>query len=84
MLLIQAVALAGGLDEGAESTAVVFRVQDGRRYASHYDIAEIHAGRAVGPQLQSGDAIIVPTSDFKQSLNTVLRLVPLAAIVPLH
>ncbi len=83
MSLLQAVAQAGGLDELAESNAVVFRVIDGKRFAVRYDIADIRAGRADDPALRSGDVIVIATSDFKQGLNTVLRLVPLATIVPL-
>jgi polysaccharide export outer membrane protein len=81
--LLQAVAQAGGLDEVAESTVVVFRVQDGKRYAVRYDVGDIRAGRSDDPQLHSGDVIVVPSSDFKQGFNTVLKLVPLATIVPL-
>ncbi len=83
MSLLQAVAISGGTDEVAESNAVVFRVTEGKRFAARYDLADIRAGRADDPPLQSGDVIIVPTSDLKQGFNTVLRLVPLATLVPL-
>jgi polysaccharide export outer membrane protein len=83
MSLLQAIAQSGGLDETAESTAALFRVVEGRRMTARYDVTEIRAGREDDPQLQSGDVIIVPTSDFKQGLNTVLRLVPLATLVPI-
>jgi polysaccharide export outer membrane protein len=81
--LLQAIAQGGGLEEVAESTALVLRVSDGQRLAGRYDVADIQAGRAEDPQLQSGDLVIVPTSDMKQGLNTVLRLVPMASLVPL-
>ncbi len=81
--LLQAIAISGGLDEVAESTAVLMRVTDGKRLAGRYDVADIQAGRADDPPLQSGDVIIVPTSDMKQGFNTVLRLVPLASLTPL-
>lgn len=81
--LLQAIAQAQGLEQTAEETAVVFRQVDGKRQAGRYDITKIRDGRADDPQLQSGDVIIVPTSDVKEGLNLVLRLVPLATVVPL-
>ncbi|MGO9474889.1 MAG: polysaccharide biosynthesis/export family protein [Rhodomicrobium sp.] len=83
MSLLQAVAISGGTDETAENTAVVFRMTEGKRFAAKYDLSDIRAGRADDPQLQSGDVVIVPTSDLKFGLNTVLRLLPLATVVPL-
>ena len=62
---------------------VVFRVVEGKRFAARYSVSDIRSGRADDPQLQSGDVIIVATSDLKQGFNTVLRLVPLATLVPL-
>ncbi|MGO8952295.1 MAG: polysaccharide biosynthesis/export family protein, partial [Rhodomicrobium sp.] len=81
--LLQAIAQSGGLDEVAESTAVVFRMANGKRLAVKYDIADIRAGRAEDPQLQSGDVVIVPTSDVKQGINMVVKFLPLATIIPL-
>jgi len=83
LTVLQAVALSGGLDESAQNTAVVFRVTDGKRYAARYDIDDIRAGRSDDPPLQSGDVIIVPSSDVKVGLNYVLRVLPLATLVPL-
>jgi polysaccharide export outer membrane protein len=83
MSLLQAIAQSGGMGEVADSDVVVFRVADGKRSAARYDVAEIRAGRMDDPQLQSGDVIIVPTSDVKQGFNTFLKLVPLAAFAPL-
>jgi polysaccharide biosynthesis/export protein len=83
MTLLQALAQSGGLEETAESTAVVMRVSDGKRLAGRYDVSDIQEGRANDPQLQSGDVIIVPTSDMKQGFNTFLKMVPLATLAPL-
>ncbi|MGO9173853.1 MAG: polysaccharide biosynthesis/export family protein [Rhodomicrobium sp.] len=83
MSLLQAIAISGGTSEVSENTALVFRVTEGKRFAAKYDISDIRAGKADDPQLQSGDVIIVPTSDLKVGLNTVLRLAPLATLVPL-
>ncbi|MGO8952771.1 MAG: polysaccharide biosynthesis/export family protein, partial [Rhodomicrobium sp.] len=80
--LLQAIAQSGGLDEVAESTAVVFRMANGKRLAAKYDIANIRAGRAEDPQLQSGDVVIVPTSDVKEGINMVVKFLPLAYLIP--
>ncbi|MGO8781356.1 MAG: polysaccharide biosynthesis/export family protein [Rhodomicrobium sp.] len=82
MSLQQAIAISGGLDDNAETTAVVFRNANANRLAGRYDLSEIQAGRADDPQLQSGDVIIVPTSDLKQGFNTVLKVIPLATLAP--
>jgi polysaccharide export outer membrane protein len=83
MSLVQAIAQSGGLDELAESTVVLFRAAEGKRLAGRYDVSEIQAGREDDPQLQSGDVIVVPTSDTKLGANYVLKLVPLASLAPL-
>ncbi len=69
MSLVQAIAQSGGLDDVAQSEVVVFRVTDGKRYAGRYDYADIRDGKADDPQLQSGDVVVVPTSDTKQGFN---------------
>ncbi len=81
--LLQAVAQAQGLETTAETTAVVFRVTNGKRAAVKYDISAIREGKSDDPQLQAGDVIIVPTSDVKEGINTVVKFLPLATIIPL-
>jgi len=81
--LLQAVAQAQGLETTAETSALVFRVTNGKRAAAKYDISDIRDGKADDPQLQAGDVIIVPTSDMKEGFNTVLRVLPLATLIPL-
>lgn len=83
MTLVQAIAQSGGLDELAENSAVVFRVMDGKRAGGRYDLADIQAGRGDDPLLQSGDVVVVTTSDLKYGANTVLRAIPLATLAPL-
>jgi polysaccharide biosynthesis/export protein len=81
--LLQAVAQSGGLEDVAEKTAVVFRTApDGTRQAVKYDISDIRSGKAADPQLQSGDLIIIPTSDVKEGINMVVKFLPLATIIP--
>jgi polysaccharide export outer membrane protein len=81
--LLQAIAQAQGLDTVAETTVVIFRVTNGKRTAAKYDISSIREGKSDDPQLQAGDVIIVPTSDVKEGINTVVKFLPLATIIPL-
>lgn len=83
MSLLQAIAQAQGLEQTAETTAVVFRQTAGRRTAAKYDIDAIRSGKADDPALESGDVVIVPTSDLKEGINTIVKFLPLATIIPL-
>ena len=83
MTLLQALAQAGGLGPTAEKTAVVFRMVDGKRLPAKFDISDIRGGGAEDPQLQSGDVIIVPTSQMKESVEYVVKFLPLAGFAPL-
>jgi polysaccharide export outer membrane protein len=83
MSLLQAIAQAQGLEATAETAAMVFRVTNGKRAAVKYDISDIREGKSDDPQLQAGDVVIVPTSDVKEGLNTVMRFLPLATLIPL-
>lgn len=84
MTLLQALAQSGGRDaDVAESEVVVMRVSDGKNLAGRYSVPDIQEGRESDPQLQSGDVIVVPTSDMKHGLNTFLKVLPLATLAPL-
>ena len=83
MSLLQAIAQAQGLEQTADSTVAVFRTVNGKRSAAKYNIEDIRQGKADDPPLQAGDVIIVPTSDVKEGVNTALKFLPLAAIIPL-
>ncbi len=80
--LLQAIAQSGGLNGNAEKTAVVFRMVDGKRSAGKYDVSDIRAGRSEDPQLQSGDVIIVPTSDMREGMDMLVKFLPLAVLAP--
>ncbi len=83
MTLIQAIAQAGGLGVTAEKTAIVFRMVGGRRLPAKYDISDIRAGNAEDPRLESGDVVVVPTSDMKEGVDYVVKFLPLANFAPL-
>lgn len=81
--LVQAIAMAGGLDtNSASSDVIVFRSVNGKRTAAHFDLDEIRAGRADDPIMQQGDVIVADTSTAKLVFNTLFR-VPYGAFVPL-
>ncbi len=83
MSLLQATALAGGFEATADETVLLFRQLDGKRSVAKYDVGQIRQFKAEDPQLEAGDVIIAPTSDIKEGMNYIVRLAPLATIVPL-
>jgi len=83
MTLLQATAQAGGFEQTADETVVLFRQVNGKRMVAKYDVGKIREFKAEDPELEAGDVIIAPTSDVKEGLNYVLRLAPLASLVPL-
>lgn len=77
--LVQAIALAGGVDATvASGDIIVFRTIDGVRSAARFDIDAVKKGNAPDPELQPNDVVIVDTSETKLALNNVLRVLPLA------
>lgn len=77
--LVQAVAMAGGVDTTvASGDVVIFRTIDGTRSAARFDIDQIKKGEAEDPALQPGDVIVVDTSATKVALHNVLSVLPLA------
>jgi polysaccharide biosynthesis/export protein len=83
MSLLQATATAGGFDVTADETVLLFRQKDGKRFAAKYDVSRIRTGREQDPQLEAGDVVIAPTSDIKEGMNTLFKVLPLATLVPL-
>ncbi len=82
MSLIQAIAVAGGFENSADETVLLIRQKNGVSSAGKFDVSKMRQGKAQDVQLEVGDVIIAPTSDFKQGLEVFLRLVPLASIAP--
>lgn len=83
--LLQSIALARGATRTATFDKVaVFRTIDGRRYGALFNIADIRAGQAEDPILQSGDYVVVGTSGIKALGYDLLSLAPAAALfIPL-
>lgn len=79
--LLQAVAMAEGPTPVADLTQVaVFRTIDGRRSVALFDLAAIRQGRALDPQVQGDDVIVVDTSRLNSTLREIVRAVPALAV----
>jgi polysaccharide export outer membrane protein len=73
--LVQLVATSGGLNNDLyDKDITVFRMINGERTSSVYDIDDIRAGKAPDPELKSGDVVVVDNSARKVAVNTTLKL----------
>ena len=81
--LLQAIALAEGLDAVSDNTVVVFRTINGRQAAAKFDIARVRSGSIQDPPILSGDVVVVATSAVKETFNTILKALPLAGVFAL-
>ncbi|MBL8566238.1 MAG: polysaccharide export protein [Hyphomicrobiaceae bacterium] len=79
LTLLQALAIAQGLDPAADSTVVIFRDQDGQRAVARFDVSEIRSGAVADPQLQAGDVVVAGSSALKEAWNNFLRALPIAS-----
>lgn len=76
--LIQAVAMAQGLDPLANPQGIViFRMIQGKKMAAVFDIAAIRAGNAEDPQVYGDDIIVVEQSGSKTALRRFIETVPM-------
>lgn len=79
--LIQAVALAGGLDQDANPRRVaVFRRVGGQRMAAAFDLETIRRAQAEDPEVLSGDIVVVESEKNKELQRTLLSTIPLIGI----
>jgi polysaccharide biosynthesis/export protein len=79
--LLQAIALAGGLDnDSASSNVVIFRQMEAGRAAARFDLEDIRAGRIEDPAIQSGDSIVVDASQGKVVLGYFTKVLPALAV----
>lgn len=70
--LLQAIALAEGLNEVADSSGViVFRTIDNRRMAARFDLSAIRRGQADDPLLRAGDVVMVDESKARTTFRDV-------------
>jgi len=72
MTLIQAVALAGGDAEFAQTSAVlIFREVDGQQYVGLYNLNAIRLGNYADPKVYPDDKIVVSESESRRFLQMV-------------
>ena len=72
--LLQAIALARGVDESANlKGVVVFRKVNNQRMAARFDLTAIRRGQAPDPELFADDIVVVDQSDMRG--RTLLRAI---------
>lgn len=81
--LLQAVAMAQGLENTSDNTVLVFRTQGGKRSAARFDVAEIRTGDAADPELQAGDVVVAGTSALKEGFSNFLKVLPVTSVFAL-
>lgn len=75
--LLQAIAMAEGLDEFADLEGVVlFRHVNGERMAAAFDMAAVRRGAMPDPQIYGDDVIVIERSGSKSAFREFLRTVP--------
>lgn len=75
--LLQAVAVAGGLEPLADLNGIVlFRKVDGKKMAAGYNMRDLRSGRTEDPQLYGDDIIVVEQSGSKSALRQFLQAIP--------
>ena len=82
MTLMQAVALAGGVDEETANPrrVAIFRTIEGQRQAAAFDLVSIRRGEMEDPKVYSGDIVIVDGSSIKETQKQLFRAFPLLTI----
>ena len=79
--LLQAVAMAEGVTDLADLSAVVlFRTIDGKRAAAVYDINEITGGRMADPQVNGDDIVMIEQSGSKTIFRRIIESVPVLGV----
>ncbi len=79
--LIQAVALAHGVDDnGNPRRVVVFRTLNGKRQAAAFDLSAIRTGKQPDPKLYGNDVVVVDGSGLKRGFREFIQTIPLLAL----
>ncbi|MCK9539705.1 polysaccharide biosynthesis/export family protein [Dokdonella sp.] len=75
--LLQAVAMAEGLDQLADLGGVIlFRQIDGKRMAAVFDMREVRTGKVADPQVYGDDVIVVEQSGSKTAMRRFIESAP--------
>ena len=80
--LMQAVAMAGGVDSEADTHKVaVIRLENGTRKAATVDYAAVKAGKAPDPIIQGNDDVVVGESTAKMVWANIIRNLPIFTLL---
>jgi polysaccharide export outer membrane protein len=76
--LLQAIAMAEGLDQLANLQGIViFRQVGGKKMAAVFDLAAVRAGKAEDPIIYGDDVVVVEQSGSKTALQRFIQSVPI-------
>lgn len=77
--LTVAISNAHGIEPefASSDVAVVHKTSSGETIITHYNISDIHHGKARDPIVHAGDVIIVEESSLKNSFHIMTRIAPL-------
>lgn len=80
--LLQAIALAGGIDEKIADPRgiVIMRQVNGRRMAAAYDLRQLRNGTMEDPQLYADDIVVVEESGSKSAMRSFLQSMPILGL----
>lgn len=80
--LLQAIALAEGLNEVADPTGILlFRTVNNKRLAARFDLKMIRSGKVEDPMLQAGDIVMVDESSTRTTLRDIKDALPLSGVL---
>lgn len=81
LTLVQAIALAEGLDDVASARNVlVFRTAGGERKFARFDLRAIEAGEQPDPELVGEDIVVVDTSTGRTAFQNLIKIAPFVAV----
>lgn len=83
--LLQAIAMAEGLDSLANTQGIViFRQIEGKKMAAVFDLRAIRAGKAQDPIVFGDDIVVVDQSGSKTALRRVLEAIPILNVFTIY
>ena len=76
--LLQAIAMAEGLDQLADLKGIViFRVVDGKKMGARFDMKAIRSGTAADPQVYGDDISVIDQSGSKTAFRRIMESLPI-------
>lgn len=79
--LLQAIAMAEGLDQLADLRGIViFRTVEGKKMGARFDIKAIRSGTAPDPQVYGDDIIVIDQSGSKTAFRRLMESLPIFSI----